>query len=390
MRHAPEYAFSKITMDDLAIPFKMEDGKRAWAYQIWDVASGCVIGKAFARSNDEGSGKNRDLFKAAMMDMFRLIVKEGWGMPAEIEVEQHISNTFKGGLNDAGEFVADLLSEGYLFPFVRFCNPSNPQEKRAEHNIKGKKYQFQNKRVGFQRRPFTKLEANRLNEDKNKIRYSFESVVANELEDISSWNNQPHSDQTKYPGLTRWQVLEQCQNPDLNRPHLPTLARYVGKAVTTSLVRSFVTVQHAKYIVPINIINSGRLNSTTLTAHYLHDKDGQIPEIYLYQNNEFVCKALKTKAFNESRFEKTPEDDKIMHSQMGHISSFDKMVKERTAALKKLSVLPAFDSSALDSFRLSLGEGRGEVEAEMACQAEPVEAHNAEPDYWTKKALEDL
>ncbi|MFX6288895.1 hypothetical protein ABTF70_19040, partial [Acinetobacter baumannii] len=80
-------------MDDRSIPFKMEDGSRAWTYIIADVASQCIVGRSYSRSNDEGSGKNRELFKNAMNSMFRLMVNNNWGMPAEIEVEHHISNT---------------------------------------------------------------------------------------------------------------------------------------------------------------------------------------------------------------------------------------------------------------------------------------------------------
>ncbi|HEY4195236.1 MAG TPA: hypothetical protein VGM63_06860, partial [Mucilaginibacter sp.] len=111
-RHSPVYAFSKLSMDDLELPFKLPNGKRVKAYQIIDVASGCIVGKSF------GVDKNRGLFMEAVHDMFRLIVNKGWGMPAEIEVEHHIANTFTD----------DLLKEGNVFPFVRFCRPRNPQE----------------------------------------------------------------------------------------------------------------------------------------------------------------------------------------------------------------------------------------------------------------------
>jgi hypothetical protein len=39
MRHAPNYSLSKLTMDDIAIPFKRPDGSRVWAYQIFDTQS---------------------------------------------------------------------------------------------------------------------------------------------------------------------------------------------------------------------------------------------------------------------------------------------------------------------------------------------------------------
>lgn len=380
MREAPMYAFSKITMDDISIPFKMPDGKRVWSYQIFDVASGAVIGKAFARSNDEGSGKSRELFKQSMMDMFRMIIRNGWGMPAEIEVEQHISNTFKGKVNEVGEFVADLLTEGYLFPFVRFCNPANPQEKRAEGFIKGKKYKHQNKREGFQRRPFAKLEANRMNEDKNKVRYTFDEVVANELHDIQEWNNTLHPKQDIYPGLTRWQVLEQHQNPQLVRPHLPTVAKYIGLKTPTSISRGYVTVQYGKYMVSEN--DMPKLDSTIVTAHYLKDKDNQIPEIYLFQSDEYVCTAVKMNAFNESRVEQTEEDLRIKSEQQSNIARFDANVKNRVKTLKKLVVV----SKEANSYELP------EEESRETLTETPVAINDQDFDieFWNEKAINDL
>jgi len=383
MRKAPVYAFSKLTMDDIAIPFIMPDGDRVWSYQIWDVASGCVVGYAFGRNQRDPktgktiSGKNRGLFTEAIKNLFRLIVNNGWKMPYEIEVEQHISSTFKGSVNEAGEFVADILSDGYLFPFVRWCLGANPQEKRAEGFVKGKRYKIQNKREGFQRRPFAKLEANRQNEDVKKITYTFEQVVANEMADINEWNHSPHP---KYEGLTRWQVLQQNQNPDLVRPHMPTLAKYIGLQTPTSVNRTFVTVQYGKYVVSDEDLS--RLNSTIVTAYHIPDNNRQIPEIYLYQGDKYICTALKMGAFNEAKAEQTDEDIHLMHKQQGHIGSFDAAVKKRVQSLRKIKVIET-EQVATPSI----------VTEPKEYTVEMPQIHEAvvfDADYWTEKALEDL
>ena len=59
---------------------------------------------------------------ACFRDMFRLIERNGWGMPAGIEVEQHLMSKYKEGFLKAGE----------VFKFVRFCAPLNSQDKYAE------------------------------------------------------------------------------------------------------------------------------------------------------------------------------------------------------------------------------------------------------------------
>ncbi len=382
MRHAPLYAFSKLSMDDISIPFKMHDNKRVWAYEIADVCSGCIVGYSFARSNDEGSGKDRELFKKAVKNMFRTIVTNGWKVPHEIEVEQHISNTFKGSVNEDGEFVADILTDGHLFPFVRWCNAANPQEKRFEHINKGKKYSKASKRDGFQRRPFAKLEANRMNEDKNKKRYTFEEVVANEMSDINEWNNDLHPNQMIYPGMTRWQVLQNHQHPDLLTPHLPTIAKYIGLQTPTSVNRTFVSVQYGKYVVKDDDL--GRLNSSNIvTAYYMPGNNQEIPEIYLYQDDRFICTATKMNRFNEAKFEQTEADIHLMHKQQGHIGSFDAAIKKRVNDLKKIQVVTPF-VDANDEEDMKYPEP-------VYVDAAPVMIEEQQDaDYWTRKAIEDL
>jgi len=362
-RIAPQYAFSKLTMDDRCIPFKMEDGKRAWTYIIADVASQCIVGQSYSRSTEDGSGKNRELFKEAMMNMFRLMVQNGWGMPAEIEVEHHISNTFVGKTDENGVFTPDLLTNNYLFPFVTFCNPANPQQKRAEHIIRQIKYQIEQKIAGFQGRPFARQDSNRLNSDKKGTRYTFDEVVANIEAGIHEWNNQLHPNQEKYTGLTRWQVLERYQNPQLVRPYLPAIAKYIGNKRVTSIERTEVRAFNNLYIVAVN---EGLLNSTTVTAYGIADKTDNMPEIYLYQNEEYLCKAMLKGAYNESKAERTDNDEVLRKQQSEHTAKFDAKVKQRTTQLQKLAVVK----------RTHLPDEGHTIETDM--------------DFWNKKAINDL
>lgn len=383
-RISPIYAFSKITMDDRSIPFKMEDGKRAWAYFIADVASQCIVGRSFARSNDEGSGKDRKLFMGSMMDMFRLIVNNEWGMPAEIEVEHHISNTFVGKTDANGTFTPDLLTNGHLFPFVTFCNPSNPQQKRAEHIIKQFKYQLEKNIPGFQGRPFARQDANRLNQDKPGPRYPFEEVVANVEELIRIWNNQEHPDQKKYPGLTRWQVLENNRNPQLVQPHLPVIAKHIGVKQTTSVRRTECKAFNSTYVIPAA---KADLNSTIVTAFGVPDTDGKIANIYLYQDDEYVCTASEKGAYNEAKIERTEDDERIRQEQSKHTAQFDALVKGRVKELKKIAVIKNSsintEVAAAPVTVVNISEGRDPL-------SELIEEDQHDDDYWTRKAINDL
>ena len=144
-RKAAGWAFSKVSLDDRDLPRKMADGNRVKAYYAYDVASGCVVGYAYNRL------KTADLFLDCVRNMFQLIDRQGWNCPAEVEVEHHL----------LGNCAYGLMRAGVVFPFVRWCNPGNSQEKRAEHFNRAKKYGVEKRsQVGIGRW-YARLEANR-------------------------------------------------------------------------------------------------------------------------------------------------------------------------------------------------------------------------------------
>lgn len=111
-RHSGRYALSQITMDDVDLPRRMKGNERVHAYYAYDVVSQCRVGAAYARKKDDA------LVTECFRDMFRLIERHGWGMPAGIEVEQHLMSKYKDG----------FLQAGVAFPFVHFCAPQNSRK----------------------------------------------------------------------------------------------------------------------------------------------------------------------------------------------------------------------------------------------------------------------
>lgn len=232
-RHAPEFSFSKISFDDRDLPRKLKDTKaRPKAYYAYDVTSQCVVGYAYNRN------KNVDLVADCFRSMFRLIESKGWGCPAQVEVENHLMTQWKDS----------FLKAGVLFPFVRFCAPMNSQEKYAEPMNGAKKRSVEHRNhlgIGrfYAKDRHYRTEAKKVFDEKNdtyedRQYYSWDELIADDICDIREFNNTLHPNQKKYPGMTRWQVLEANMNPTLQPMDKSVWARFIGEHTETSIRRN--------------------------------------------------------------------------------------------------------------------------------------------------------
>ncbi|MCV9929487.1 hypothetical protein OIU83_17635 [Flavobacterium sp. LS1R49] len=335
-RTAPNYTMSKITLDDRDIMHtKMHDGSKVMAYYAFDDLSGAMIGIAHSKS------KNHQLYIDCIRSMFRFTTSKGLGIPMQMEVEQHLVSDFKDGLMQAGN----------MFPFVRWCNPTNSQEKYAERLIGTKKYGVEkdnNQNVG---RHYSRRDSNRVtlqkifdeqNDNYKDAKASFEQIVANELQEQLQYNNELHPNKEKYNGMTRMDVFLQNINPDLPKLDKGQLAKYIGNRTDTSIRRSqYVTVQYQKYqLESPQILNRLAPNNYDVEAYYIPNDSNEINEVYLYQNNQYVGECKPVPTFNRANAEWTDADKKGYEEATKYISQFDKMVKEDTGnVLEKLSII---------------------------------------------------
>lgn len=332
-RKAAGWAFSKVSLDDRDLPRKMADGNRVKAYYAYDVASGCVVGYAYNRL------KTADLFLDCVRNMFQLIDRQGWNCPAEVEVEHHL----------VGNFADGLMRAGVVFPFVRWCNPGNSQEKRAEHFNRAKKYGVEKRsQVGIGRW-YARLEANRpkvekiydeFNNTYKEATYTYEQLVAEDIRAIATYNNQLHPNQTMYPGLTRWQVLCENQNPNLSPVDKALLYRFIGERTRTSIRRNmYCTVRGVKFGLPSPEL-IGRLapNDYAVEAFYMPDAEGNVSEVYLYQGNNFIATCAPIGLYNEATAERTGEDVQNYLEQLKYVAQFDAMI--RREKIQKVKILP--------------------------------------------------
>ena len=323
-RHGGDWSLSQITMDDVDLTRKLKDTKqRIHAYYAYDVVSQCVIGASYGRKKDEG------LVVDCFRDMFRLIAGNGWGMPAAIEVENHLMTQYKEGFLQAGE----------VFKFVHFCAPQNSQEKYAEPLNGAKKRSVIHKNhtgigrfygKGKWRQEYIKVsdETNELYEDKEY--FGFDELVADDMADNYEWNHQLHPNQKKFPGMTRWDVLCERINPDLKPLDKITLARYIGESVETSIKRnSTVRVAYEDWwLSDTSVLEKLRPNDYKVTAYYMPDVEGKPSEVYIFQGDKYIDTVEKVETYNRVLSEQT-EDDMVKYiEQRKKIAKFEKYVRE--------------------------------------------------------------
>ena len=340
LRKVATFAGSKISLDDRDLPRPMHNGQRVKAYYAYDVASGAVVGYAYSRL------KTKELFIDCMRNMFQTLDRNGLYMPAELEVEHHLVSNFADGLMNAGT----------VFPLIRWCNPGNSREKRAEHFNRTKKYSVEKRLQTNIGRWYAKLEANRPKEEKvydelnntYKVRtYSYEELVADDIRAIQEYNSQLHPNDKKYPGMTRWDVFCQTQNPDLAAWDRHVLYRYIGECTETSIRQNmYCTVQYQQYRLPSpDVIEKLAPRNNKVLAYYLPDIDGNISEVYIYQNDKFIATCALLERYNEATAEQTDADREAYIEQSKYVAQFDSMMRQ--GKIQKVAVVSKKDAQEM-------------------------------------------
>ena len=343
-RGIPRYSLSKVSLDDRELPRKMDDGKRVKAYYAYDVCSGVLIGASYSKKKDT------ELFINCLRDMFRTLDRMNLGLPLEMEVENHLVRQFEN----------DMLQAGNLFPFVRWCEPTNSQEKHAEQFNRQKKYGYEKRYQDGIGRFYLKLAANKIkgervyseDTDKYEIKtktYSYEQLIADDLATIKAYNEGLHRDQKKYPGKTRMQVFMERLNPDLVKINRPLLLRYIGECTKTSIQRNqYIQVQYADYqLSSPTVLRRLKPNNYEVQAYWLRNEQGKITETHIYQDDEFLCTANRIEEFTTATAEWTDSDDIAMSNQAKYITQFDRTIKENRELLANTLILQKTDFEAI-------------------------------------------
>ena len=359
LRSIGEFSLSKVSLDDRDLPRPMKDGNRVKAYYAYDVVSSAVVGYAYNRY------KTTELFLDCMRNMFQTLDRNGMYIPAELEVEHHLVSDFADGLMQAGT----------VFPLIRWCNPGNSREKRAEHKNREKKYGVEKRtQVGIGRW-WAKLEANRPKEEKvydeknntYKVKvYSYEELVADDIRAIQTFNAQPHPNQKRYPGMSRWDVLCAHQNPNLAPWDKAVLYRFFGQHTETTIRQNtYCTVMYNQYGLPSpEIIEKLEPRNYKVDAYYLPDADGTINEVYIYQNGRYIATCKPVARYNENTAEQTEVDKAAYTEQSKYVAQFDKMMKD--GKIKRVGILAKEEAKLI---------------TEVQAEAVPLPSQAEEEDY---------
>jgi hypothetical protein len=336
-RTAPQFSMSKISLDDRDIYHTKitNTGEKVMSYYAFDDMSTAMIGISHSKTKDN------QLFLDCIKNMFQFTTSKGLGVPMQMEVEHHLVKNFKDG----------LMLAGNVFPFVRWCNPTNSQEKYAERLIHTKKYgveKMNNQNVG---RFYARLDSNRVtlqkifdekNDTYKEAKATYKQIIANELEEQIQYNNQLHPNQKQYEGMTRMDVFLHHVNPNLPEFNKSHLAKYIGEQTSTSIRRNqYVTVQHGKYQLPsAETISLLAPNNFKVEAYYIPTENNSVDEVFIYQNNQFIAACKPVPTFNRANAEWTEKDEQGYTEATKYISQFDKMVKQDTAEkLQRVSII---------------------------------------------------
>ena len=160
---------------------------------------------------------------------------------------------------------------------------------------------------------------------------------------INEYNNDEHPD---IKGKTRLEVLKEKQNPNARQLPMPVIAKSFGYRTKTSLRRSqYFRVQYSNYGLPSPYYIKKFDTDSSVIAYWLPDADGNIPEIYVFQDDRYIATCKKIERYNEALAERTEEDIQLKQEQDKYVAQFDKMVKDDTEQMMlSLGVLPKIEA----------------------------------------------
>lgn len=335
-RKRPQFSLSRLSADDRDLPRKDRSGVAPKAYYVYDIASTAVVGVAYSKRKDD------QLYLDCMRNMFRNFIKHNLPMPAEIELEHHIASDFKDEM-------------ATMFPFVHWCRPGNAREKYAEPMNRSKKMTVEHRNhpnVGrwWARGEWYTQRAEKIGDEYVERLWDYEQLVKEDAMDVMEYNTAPHPNQKKYKGMSRWQVLLEQVNPNLESVNRALVAFCIGDCIRTSIrANQFVMAAGREFALPSPEV-LGRLEPRNykVNAYCLPEEDGTVNDVYLYQNGRFLCHCTPLEAYQTATIEQTEHDLEIREQQFRYIEAFKSQVKADLEDVPRVGILKRDDLRVID------------------------------------------
>lgn len=330
MEHT-KFAGSIISVDDRQPPFWYAKGKRIWFYCGVDLGSEAITTWVYGKSKE-----------GIIVDFYRQMVRNytEWGLclPNEIECESSLNSTYR----------ENMLSDGGMFQHVRM-EANKARGKRCERYWKDLRYEHEKKRFGWIARPGALSESNQMSDEKTPI-IPYDELAKDCLRDIVAWNNMPHTQQDKYPGKTRWEVLLENQHPDLKPTNWNMILPYIGKKVETSCKAGTIKLQRKEFFLGLNgkISRGDELVSLMelvegkeLDVYWLDGNDGEVLKalVYLRDGSRMMCEAYLKPTYHRAKIEQTAQDRENMTIVMAYIETINGYVSRRKASIERVLVI---------------------------------------------------
>ena len=330
--YQPDYAGSIISVDDRNPPFWYAKGKRMWFYCAYDVGAHCFTAWVYGKTKE-----------GIIVDFYRQTVRNytAWGipLPAEIECESSLNSTYR----------ENMLADGGMFQYVRM-EANKARGKYIERVWEKVRYGSEKKREGWLARPNAISESNQMGEDKVPM-IPYDELAYQCLQDIQNWNNSLHPNQEKYPGMTRWEVFTENQNPDLRKEtNWPMILPYIGYKTETSCKAGTIKLQRKEFFIGLNgSISTGDelieilecVEGKDLDVYWLDDMNGEVMKalVYLRGGTRMMCEAIVKPKFHRAKIEQTSEDRKNMSLVMAYINTISGFSGQRKGEIEPVMVI---------------------------------------------------
>lgn len=293
----PNFVGSLISIDDRNPPFKMADGKRVWFYNAIDLCSEVWTCYVHGRTKE---GIILDFYR----QLIRNYVKNGWGMPLELECESSLNSSLvKSG----------LLQNGNLFEHVRM-EANNATGKKIERYFRELRYGVEKEMDGWQARPFAKSEANQLNDDDVPV-LSYDKIVKQTIQAMEDWNTSEHP---IYKGKTRMEVHAERQNEKCKPICWEITLPYIGRRTKTSCNVGLVNLddeqvclgENGALLVGEKLISAmKRVEGKELIVYWLDDDEGNLLKAFAYIDGDLMAELVAKPRYNRALYERTEKDE---------------------------------------------------------------------------------